>query len=474
MSAAYTSEPALAWLCGARVQRVDGPSPGCFALTFFDRGDKSTLLLMLAPAVRGVGALRERPKGDAASGFVQRLRTSIEGSRLRAAAWLSAAGDARPGRAHALLLTFARGEQLQRIAVDFDTRGPNLFLLRADDTLAGAADERARRERFDKQAAYAPRAGSGIVCSADAASLFAAGEALLQTTSRRSDDGLRSRLQAQTRAQLKRAERKAEAIRGDLARAATAPQLRREGQLLLCSLHEVPRGASHVRLRDDAVEPAEYLDVKLDPAVDAKRNAEARFERARKLDRGVPIARGRLAEADAEVSRLRDLLARAESDDPQQVEGAAAEVGITQASVAQATRPPRKQERVAYRVFTSADGQRILVGKGAGDNDTLTLTVARPHDHWLHTRGSAGAHVVVPLERNAQIAPEVLLDAAHLAAHFSKLRGEPSAEIAHTARRFVRKPRGAAPGSVLVDRERVFVVRLEPARLQRLLASERT
>ena len=80
---------------------------------------------------------------------------------------------------------------------------------------------------------------------------------------------------------------------------------------------------------------------------------------------------------------------------------------------------------------------------------------------------------MVPLERNAQIAPEVLLDAAHLAAHFSKQRGEPSAEIAHTARRFVRKPKGAAPGSVLVDRERVFVVRLEAARLQRLLASER-
>jgi len=67
----------------------------------------------------------------------------------------------------------------------------------------------------------------------------------------------------------------------------------------------------------------------------------------------------------------------------------------------------------------------------------------------------------------------VLIDAAHLAAHFSDLRGEPSAEIQHTERRYLRKPKGAAPGAVNVDREKVLLLRLEPARLARLLASEK-
>jgi predicted ribosome quality control (RQC) complex YloA/Tae2 family protein len=82
--------------------------------------------------------------------------------------------------------------------------------------------------------------------------------------------------------------------------------------------------------------------------------------------------------------------------------------------------------------------------------------------------------VVVPLEKKASIGQELLLDAAHLAAHFSKQRGEPTVEIAHTERRFVRKPKGAAAGSVNVDRERVFVLRIERDRLARLLASEKT
>jgi hypothetical protein len=36
----------------------------------------------------------------------------------------------------------------------------------------------------------------------------------------------------------------------------------------------------------------------------------------------------------------------------------------------------------------------------------------------------------------------------------------------------VRKPKGAAPGLVRVDREKVIVVRIEPARMKALLASE--
>jgi predicted ribosome quality control (RQC) complex YloA/Tae2 family protein len=115
-----------------------------------------------------------------------------------------------------------------------------------------------------------------------------------------------------------------------------------------------------------------------------------------------------------------------------------------------------------------------LVGKGAVDNDALTLTVARPHDLWLHARGLQGAHVIIPRERGSELSPDVLLDAAHLAAHFSSARGEASAEIQHAERRHVRKPKGFAPGAVRVDRERVLLLRVEPERLKRLLASEKS
>jgi predicted ribosome quality control (RQC) complex YloA/Tae2 family protein len=284
-------------------------------------------------------------------------------------------------------------------------------------------------------------------------------------------DSARTRAQTRARTALKKVERKVAAIRGDLARVESAPRLRREGQVLLCHLDGVGRGATSVRLLDESVDPPEWLDIALDPAREAKQIAQQRFERARKLERGIGIASTRLAEAEAEASALRLLLARLESEPLDELLAQADAVGVTIESVRAGK--PKPQVRVSYRLFTGTGGQRVLVGKGAADNDTLTLTVARPHDHWLHVRGVAGSHVVVPLEKKATIGQELLLDAAHLAAHFSKQRGEPTVEIAHTERRFVRKPKGAAPGSVNVDRERVFVLRIERDRLARLLASEK-
>ncbi len=47
--------------------------------------------------------------------------------------------------------------------------------------------------------------------------------------------------------------------------------------------------------------------------------------------------------------------------------------------------------RLPYREFVTLDESSVLVGRGAADNDRLTLRVARPHDLWLHARGVTGA-----------------------------------------------------------------------------------
>jgi predicted ribosome quality control (RQC) complex YloA/Tae2 family protein len=126
--------------------------------------------------------------------------------------------------------------------------------------------------------------------------------------------------------------------------------------------------------------------------------------------------------------------------------------------------------RVPYNVYLSGE-RRILVGRGAADNDALTTKTARPHDLWLHAKSIHGAHVVVPLAKGESCPSDLLVDAAHLAAHFSDARGEKVVEIQHTTRRYVRKPKGSAPGAVVLDRETVLVLRIEPGRVERLLAT---
>jgi predicted ribosome quality control (RQC) complex YloA/Tae2 family protein len=66
----------------------------------------------------------------------------------------------------------------------------------------------------------------------------------------------------------------------------------------------------------------------------------------------------------------------------------------------------------------------------------------------------------------------VLVDAAHLAAHFSDAKDEGVVEVQYTPRKYVRKPRGSAPGAVVVEREKVIVLRRDEETLRRLLAGE--
>ncbi|WP_242341491.1 NFACT RNA binding domain-containing protein, partial [Anaeromyxobacter sp. SG66] len=137
-----------------------------------------------------------------------------------------------------------------------------------------------------------------------------------------------------------------------------------------------------------------------------------------------------------------------------------------------AERARAREEAVPYRAFRSASGAAILVGRGAAENDRLTLRVARGNDLWLHARGIPGAHVVVRLEKGRGPDQDTLLDAANLAVHFSDARGEPQADVAYTRAKFVRKQKGAAPGAVTYSQEKVLLLRSEPQRVERLLAEE--
>ena len=80
---------------------------------------------------------------------------------------------------------------------------------------------------------------------------------------------------------------------------------------------------------------------------------------------------------------------------------------------------------------------------------------------------------VVPMQRDEACPEDLLVDAAHLAVHFSAARAEPVVEVSYTSKRYVRKPRGAAPGKVTLEREKVIAVHMEPERIKRLLGCER-
>src|SRR5690606_19335956 len=92
-------------------------------------------------------------------------------------------------------------------------------------------------------------------------------------------------------------------------------------------------------------------------------------------------------------------------------------------------------------------------------NDDLTFHHAQKYDLWMHARGVPGSHAVLRLpNRDAQPQPLVLQRAAAIAAYHSKARGSSLVPVIVVPRKYVRKPRGAAPGAVAVEREEVLMV----------------
>ena len=140
----------------------------------------------------------------------------------------------------------------------------------------------------------------------------------------------------------------------------------------------------------------------------------------------------------------------------------------------QKTQAPNRQNadvRKPYRLFSSLRGESIWVGRGGADNHQTTFHHARGNDHWLHTSDVPGAHVVVPCPTRGQSPhPETLKDAAALAVHYSRLRGEAGVAVMHTQRKYLRPVKGGPAGRVTVSSSKTIIDDGDAARVERLFS----
>jgi predicted ribosome quality control (RQC) complex YloA/Tae2 family protein len=235
--------------------------------------------------------------------------------------------------------------------------------------------------------------------------------------------------------------------------------LRALGDLLLARYHEVPQGAGSVTLTDFS---GETVTVELDPARSPHENASAWYDRAGRAERAVARLPGLLTRARRDRDQLRDLLEQAqrgEADTDELEERLPALPGDRRVD-AGASRP--------YRTYRSSGGLEIRVGRGAKHNDDLTFHHSAPDDIWLHARHTAGAHVVLRWPGPGNPPARDLQEAGVLAALHSRARTSSSVPVDWTRRKYVRKPRGSAPGAVLPDRVSTLFVRPDPELAERL------
>jgi predicted ribosome quality control (RQC) complex YloA/Tae2 family protein len=226
----------------------------------------------------------------------------------------------------------------------------------------------------------------------------------------------------------------------------------RSGNAILSMLPSLRKGASGFR--------APHGEVRLDPALSPVQNAEWYFHRARRARTAALEKENRLQAVDARLHAARTLLGAldeirtdAELDSFRQTHAHELDLfGLSPKA--------REREELPFRVFRVHGGFDVWVGKSSANNDLLTMKYAKPRDLWLHARGASGSHVLLKIASGkGEPDKRAIEEAASIAAYYSKMKSSSLVPVAVTERRFVRKPRGSSPGSVLVEREKVVFVR---------------
>jgi len=257
----------------------------------------------------------------------------------------------------------------------------------------------------------------------------------------------RAAAERKLQAEAGRMDRLAEALARDRARHGASLPLKTQAAQVSAELYRLKGATREVVLLDGS-------RLLLPEGKTAEAAAQAWFAAAKKAERGL----ARVAELEAELVRERTAWARR-----REAAALAPEAPPARQPKTERTRkePRRMDQQAAKRkdgkgaAFRSVmvDGFEVLIGKGDAENDQLTFKVADNLDFWLHVANLPGSHVVIRNpDKLSDLPRHVLERAAELAAYHSKARDGGKVEV-HLARiADISKPRGFAPGKVILKK----------------------
>lgn len=239
-------------------------------------------------------------------------------------------------------------------------------------------------------------------------------------------------------------------------------------ELLTANLYQLSENKKEVTL-PNYYEDNAPLSIPLDETISPARNAKKYFEKYNKEKTMERISREMLKELNEEIGYLegvRDLLDLSEDEkniaeikEELVLGGYASEHGKNKSKKNKETKITRPME------FVSSDGTLILCGRNNRQNEELTLKIASKLDTWLHVRNVAGSHVVIR-SLGEPIADETLLEAALIAAQYSKSAKDTKVSVEYTKVKYVKKPSGAKPGMVIYDNFETIIVEPDATRVE--------
>ncbi|WP_163182856.1 Rqc2 family fibronectin-binding protein [Neobacillus sedimentimangrovi] len=251
--------------------------------------------------------------------------------------------------------------------------------------------------------------------------------------------------------------KKIKKLEATLKEAEKADQFKHYGELLTANLFAVKKGMKEIEVLDYYDESGGMVVIPLDPRKSPSENAQKYFSKYQKAKNAVTITLEQIKKAQEEVAYFDNLLHQVQTASPKDLQEIREELVEGGYLRERQKRNGRKIQNTKPLLdyFQSSDGTEIIVGKNNKQNDYLTNKLAARDEIWLHTKDIPGSHVVI---RSKNPSEETILEAAKLAAYFSKARHSSSVPVDFTKVRHVKKPSGAKPGFVIYDHQQTVYV----------------
>ena len=241
-----------------------------------------------------------------------------------------------------------------------------------------------------------------------------------------------------------------------------AEKYEKYGHLLMANGHLTTKNPKKIEVQD-LYDEGSLVEIPLDEKLTVIENAEKYYAKSKNSLRSYKEALKRIPELESlkeklelieeeleEINRLHDL-----RDWKKERSKLLEELGIGEKQSSGDSNLPFHMLEV--------ENYTVWIGKNAKSNDKL-VQMSHKEDIWLHARGVPGSHTLIRMGNDKNMPPKsVLLEVASYAAYNSKAKGSEIVPVIITKTKYVRKPKGAPAGAVLVDKEEVeFVTPQKP------------
>lgn len=232
---------------------------------------------------------------------------------------------------------------------------------------------------------------------------------------------------------------------------------KRIADLLSSNLHLVRKGDTQISVTDYMNN--EIIHIPLRPELSARENLERYYKAYQKDKKSYETAIEDLKRWEERLSERKKYYQNLlESPDIRKIGESLKDNG------------KKETERRYHGPSFIDSGFTIIVGRSSKENDEILRHDAKGNDMWVHVRDYAGGYVIIKKDKSKDIPFSIILDAAHLAVHYSKAKDEKNVDLYYTYVKYLRRAKDAKRGLVLPTQEKNLALRIEDERMRRVLS----